>query len=223
MTTTFYAYIHCKPDGVPFYVGKGHGNRYRSVKDRSEWHRRIVKNHGTPLVALLECSSEATAFELEKGLIRCLRRSGVVLCNLTDGGEGTTGHTVSPESRAVITSKLKAHYSDPKNRERLKLQGQPRTPAEKKRLSEVNKGKTISKVQRERTSAVIQAWWDTRKALEKAALPKGTDRVCRSCKQPKALSDFVNNRNKPYGKGDVCRPCACTAAANYRAKKRACG
>ncbi len=91
--TQFYAYIHCKPDGSPFYVGKGKGGRaYEFKRPRNPYYANTVAKYGTPLVGKLDCSSEEIAFELEKGLIKCLRRMGVKLTNLTDGGDGTSGY-----------------------------------------------------------------------------------------------------------------------------------
>lgn len=87
-----FAYVHARPDGTVFYVGKGTRSRAfeMSAGRRSKHHQRIVAKHGKEdiLVGLMECSSADIAFELEKGLIKCFRRMGVVLCNHTDGGEG---------------------------------------------------------------------------------------------------------------------------------------
>jgi hypothetical protein len=119
MTTNFYAYIHCKPDGVPFYVGKGRGKRSHYFHERNPYYTEIQKKYGTPLVAVLPCSSETTAFELEKGLIKCLRRSGVVLCNMTDGGEGAAGHRVSEAGRKCMSNAATARNTDPEYRKKI--------------------------------------------------------------------------------------------------------
>lgn len=99
MKTDFYAYIHCKPDGIPFYVGKGGARRVSELTRNNRHHRNTIKKYGAEniLVGKLACSSEAIAFELEKGMIKCLRRMGVTLCNMTDGGEGPAGRKMSPE------------------------------------------------------------------------------------------------------------------------------
>ena len=92
MTTSF-AYIHCKPDGTPFYVGKGVRTRYKNFSQRNKWHKRVVDKYGKEniLISKIDCSSNEIALELEIGLIKCLRRMGVSLVNLTDGGEGNVG------------------------------------------------------------------------------------------------------------------------------------
>lgn len=103
--TPFYAYVHFKPDLTPFYVGKGKGARAFEFNRRKQNPRyaNIVEKYGKPLVSKIECSSEEIAFELEKGLIKCFRRSGIKLTNLTDGGEGISGFTHCEETRKKMS------------------------------------------------------------------------------------------------------------------------
>lgn len=101
----FYAYVHCRPDFSPFYVGKGQGSRcHKMNRTHNPHHQNIVKKYGAEniLVGKLDCSSEEIAFELEIGLIKCLSRSGVKLVNLTEGGDGVSGHIHSAETRKKI-------------------------------------------------------------------------------------------------------------------------
>jgi len=96
------AYLHCKPDGTPFYVGKGTTKRSRDFyTGRSEWHKRITKKYGRDniRVEFMECSTENFAFQLEAGLIKTLRRNGFELCNLASGGVGGSGWKVD---RAIV-------------------------------------------------------------------------------------------------------------------------
>lgn len=85
-----YSYIHCKPDGTPFYVGKGALRRAKYFGERNAHHKNIVKKYGKEnlLYGFLECSNDEIAFQLEEGIIKCLIRSGYKLCNLTSGGDG---------------------------------------------------------------------------------------------------------------------------------------
>lgn len=95
---TSFTYLHARPEtstvaGI-FYVGKG--NRKRRAYDmdrRNKYHSAVIAKYGAKniLVSTIECSSEQIAFELEQGLIKCLLRSGVKLCNMTLGGEGAAG------------------------------------------------------------------------------------------------------------------------------------
>ena len=104
--TGYYAYIHCKPDGSPFYVGKGSSDRLKLYSKRNNYHKNIVNKYGREkiLIGGIECSSESIAFELEKGLIKCLTVSGIKLSNLTSGGEGASH---SKETKSAISAKLK--------------------------------------------------------------------------------------------------------------------
>jgi hypothetical protein len=85
-----FAYLHCKPDGTPFYVGKGTVRRSKKLYGRNEYHTRTVEKYGKDniLIGRIECSDDDIAFELERGIIKCLKRSDVELTNMTEGGLG---------------------------------------------------------------------------------------------------------------------------------------
>lgn len=108
----FYAYIHVRPGADAngaFYVGKGHGLRSHDFTRRNPYHQHVIDKHGPKNieVARLDCSDEATAFELERGLIKCLRHMGVSLTNVTEGGEGVSGLRHSPEAKAKMSKARK--------------------------------------------------------------------------------------------------------------------
>ena len=139
----FYTYLHCKPDGTPFYVGKGadrtyegHGTdrRSHSKKNRSKHHRNITAKYGWEniLVYVFPCESEAQALADEIQQIAQLRREGYKLCNITAGGEGCSGLVVTAETRLKIAAALKG-----------KKRG-PHSEAHKRALSAANKGKIPS-------------------------------------------------------------------------------
>ena len=88
-----FAYIHCKPDGTPFYVGKGVRTRHKDFTYRNIYHKRVVAKYGKEniLIGKLDCTSNDIALQLEIGVIKCLKRMGVKLTNLTEGGEGNVG------------------------------------------------------------------------------------------------------------------------------------
>lgn len=102
-----FAYVHCKPDGTPFYVGKGKLRRARYFGERNPYHKAVVEKYGRAnlLVGMLGCSTPAIAYQLEEGLIKCLTRMGVRLCNFTSGGEG--GKSPTPETRAKLSAAAK--------------------------------------------------------------------------------------------------------------------
>jgi len=116
---TYYAYVHARPDtsdasGV-FYVGKGMGGRSRPLPARNKHHGHVVVKHGAEniLIGKLECSDEGVAFDLERGLIKCLQRMGVALTNQTDGGEGASGYSHSEEAKAKIAERSRQLAQDP--------------------------------------------------------------------------------------------------------------
>lgn len=95
MSMKFYTYLHCRPDGTPFYVGKGQGKRsHVFTATRNQHHRNIVGKYGESniLVFVFPCESEQQALENEISTIKRLRSEGCVLCNQTDGGEGASGY-----------------------------------------------------------------------------------------------------------------------------------
>lgn len=97
------AYIHARPDGTPFYVGKGSDvYRMNRMDGRNKYHTNITNKHGKSniLKGFIECSTESTAFDLEKGLIKRLKNMGFTLANMTHGGEGVSG--ASEETRAKM-------------------------------------------------------------------------------------------------------------------------
>ena len=87
----YYTYLHCKPDGTPFYVGKGKGRRaIRVMQKRNPFHSCIVQKYGKDNIGvfIFPCASEEQALSDEIQQIAQLRREGYKLANFNDGGEG---------------------------------------------------------------------------------------------------------------------------------------
>ena len=89
----FYVYLHTRNDtGEIFYVGKGKKSRASSKRGRNDYWNNIVTKAGGFTSKLIAIKlSELEAFLLEKKLIKQFRENGLVLANLTDGGEGISG------------------------------------------------------------------------------------------------------------------------------------
>ena len=122
MTIQFYTYLHCRPDGTPFYVGKGNnrfGKRSHEFRRRNQYHQHIVSKYGREniLIYIFPCESEEQAFADEAQQIAQLRQAGYSLCNLTDGGEGSSGR-VNTETRSA---KLKMAWT-PERKAKHKIQ-----------------------------------------------------------------------------------------------------
>lgn len=107
----FYVYEHWRPDlDVCFYVGKGHGKRAQRLRrGKNKHHGNIVAK----LARLGMCvevrmvrsgltETEALSGEIER--IAFWRGTGIRLANLTDGGEGPTGHRHSAATKAVLSA-----------------------------------------------------------------------------------------------------------------------
>ena len=88
----FYTYAHYTPQGRLFYIGKGLGGRAHSFYQRGNYWENIVAKYGKPDVQILaNWNTEEEAFDHEILLIDCFKELGHKLCNLTKGGEGTSG------------------------------------------------------------------------------------------------------------------------------------
>lgn len=93
----YYIYIHYTKDtNEPFYVGKGKNYRISTKSRRSDFWKNIVNKHGYYYEILEDKLTEKESFELEKFYITYLKFLGFNLCNLTDGGEGSSGHKFVP-------------------------------------------------------------------------------------------------------------------------------
>ena len=106
---TYFSYVHARPDTVNqsgiFYVGKGKLSRSFDLGERNRYHGFVINKYGKEniLIGSIPCSSEEIAFDLEVGLIKCLRRNNVQLTNQTDGGDGSSGYKFSEESKQKMS------------------------------------------------------------------------------------------------------------------------
>lgn len=163
-----YAYLHCRPDGSPFYVGKGKLRRVKSLSERNFHHASIVAKYGRKniLVGKLECSSDQIAYELEMGLIKCLQRNEIKLTNYTAGGDG--GREPCEETRKRMSeagkrrgvsevthlARIKAKTGVPiseeqKEKQRRALIGIKRSEEFKEKMRQIGKQRIISPAFRE--------------------------------------------------------------------------
>lgn len=94
----FYVYLHKRPDGRIFYVGKGKARRAWSSENRNQHWHNIVNKYGSFDVEIIEdCLTEQESLEKE---IEKIREIGLDnLANKTLGGGGVSGHKHSEDSR----------------------------------------------------------------------------------------------------------------------------
>lgn len=110
--SSFYVYVWIDPSrqNTPWYVGKGCGRRawQRDGARRGQFFRNYLKGMTCePVVELIPCDSERSAFELEVFLISLIGRRDLgkgTLVNNTDGGEGTSGLRWREESRKKLAA-----------------------------------------------------------------------------------------------------------------------
>lgn len=113
----FYTYLLFRPWSMePCYVGKGQDDRVLFHSKAAERHYnkrlgRIVKKAGCdlPFIFLYAGSNETEAYYWEVFFIRWFGRSDLglgPLCNLTDGGEGTSGRPIPQAQREAHSKRL---------------------------------------------------------------------------------------------------------------------
>lgn len=130
MENIFYVYLHRREtDNKVFYVGKGKGYRAGDRVNRSQWWKRVADKHGVVVEVVFDNLSEEDAFQCEKDTILEFRYFGHPLVNMTDGGEGLSGHKQTNET---IQKRV------------AKTTGKKRTPEQRKKISDANKGKRRS-------------------------------------------------------------------------------
>lgn len=147
----FYVYLHCKPDGTPFYVGKGCGDRYRRIQNRKhnvQYNRHVTKyGHENIRVVKIDGLTEQDAFDLECFCIFALRSQGVHLVNATDGGEGVSGRVLSDEERWTLYLYALDRKIKPETIEKIRAAntGKKRTQEQRLRFSMAQMGNHNSK------------------------------------------------------------------------------
>lgn len=120
----YYVYILKRPDGTPFYVGKGKGKRWKEHEKRAlnksaanNPHCRnvickILREGGRVYADLYLLVEESLAFIAERFMIADLRKT-YKLTNITDGGEGPFGHKHTRKTKRLISLKKKGQKLGP--------------------------------------------------------------------------------------------------------------
>lgn len=114
----YYVYEHLRNDtNEVFYVGKGKDYRANSKKNRNAYWKNVVNKAGGFTVRFVaeNIDDEELAYFCEEERIDQLKRLGIVLTNLTIGGEGASGgenHHMwgKPHPRRGMPSILKGRY-----------------------------------------------------------------------------------------------------------------
>jgi len=145
----FYVYEHIRNDtGDVFYIGKGKGYRATASgkEHRSEyWHRIVKKAKGFTVRYVCKNIEEELAFLIEVERIDQLRKRGIKLCNMTDGGDGLSGLLFTMEHRRKIGNAHRGKKISLETRSKIsssvKSSGFKHTSEMLKKMSEAHKGK----------------------------------------------------------------------------------
>lgn len=195
----FYVYEHWRTDiGLPFYVGKGKGNRASRWWHRQKHHKNLVaklRRGGFDVEVRLIFTGldEEMAFALERCTIAYWRQRGIQLLNLTDGGEGPAGHRWSVErrerhrhimkelrNRPEVKAKIKAtsDAQDVGRRRALKLREIYKDPGMRRRIGDaVRAARASPEVRAEMAEATRRAHAQPEvKARHRAAVKAWWDR-----------------------------------------------
>lgn len=168
MGNVFYVYLHRrKTDNKVFYVGKGKGKRANSRHGRSDWWKRTVEKHGRVVDIVFDNLSEEDAFQCERDTILEFRYFGHPLVNMTDGGEGMSGHKPSAETLSKRAEKLR---------------GKKRTPEQCKRISESITGRKLS-------PSVVQEMVKRRTGVKRSV--ESVNKTANSNRGKKRSEDFL--------------------------------
>lgn len=107
----FYVYVHRRQtDNLPFYVGKGSGNRAYDFthKGRNKYWHRVKNKYGVIVEIIFSNLEEKEAFDCEINTILEFKYFGYPLTNITFGGEGSSGLNFTDKQRLNIANGLKS-------------------------------------------------------------------------------------------------------------------
>jgi hypothetical protein len=121
-----YVYEHWRTDRQEcFYVGKGHGRRaYDMRRGRNRWHKFLqakLSALGTAIEIkiIADGLTEEEAFAKEIERIAFCKSDGADLCNLTSGGDGTSGRKHTEEWKQANSVRMKGRVMSPEARAKI--------------------------------------------------------------------------------------------------------
>jgi len=172
---SFYVYVIFRPNGVPCYVGKGKGKRWKTTwrKYNKALQNLMDQNGGSlPTVKIRENLTEAEAHETEIAFIRAIgrKKNGGPLYNLTDGGEGQSGWVPSKETKERISAGRKGIKHTDMARLKMSVAGKGRIKSDehKAKIGSAHRGRKWSDDQRVNLKTA-QSAPDYREALKQRA------------------------------------------------------
>lgn len=156
----YYTYVHIKPTGEIFNVGKGTAKRAYKTSQRNKFWWNIVNKYGYEVKIVKYYDTEEEAKIAETKLIAKYRKAGFKLVNMTDGGDGGVGRVCSD-----ITRKRLSKSCGGKNNG---FYGKHHTEEIRKRISEANSGKNnffYGKTHSKETKEKLRKAWIKRRKV----------------------------------------------------------
>lgn len=153
----------CKDPNRRWRNGKGYTTCklfYRSI-EKYGWNNIEHKILHTGL-------TKEKADIMEKMYIQFFKRKNISL-NITDGGEGTTGHHLSEEHRRKLSEANKGKHLSEETKRKLSEtnKGRVLTEETKKKMSESNKGHIVSSETRRKISEGMKGKFQTAETIRK--------------------------------------------------------
>ena len=152
---------------------KGHLKERVCHGHRRHWLDQLGRMGLTPRLQTVQEVTFDFKWDAEIYWIAYFRRAGCNLVNDTDGGEGSRGHTPTPETRAKISASSKRQMVDPEMRRQVGL---------------VHKGKTISPENRKIVSEATTKRWAEWRANGAYTSPETRAKISMAKKGKKFMS-----------------------------------
>lgn len=113
----YYVYVwRIKDTNEVFYVGKGCGDRYKTIRGRNKFFLDMYNSHNCYVQIAYSGLDEETAYKIEYLLVQHFKTKGR-LTNQTDGGDGTRGFKMPTEAIEKIKNTLKKMYTPEKRQQ----------------------------------------------------------------------------------------------------------
>lgn len=130
---TAYVYTLTDPrNGMPFYVGKGHGKRCEFHLDEAKYYknrkskklnkiRKLLSLGMKPIITKVEENvTDAQAIDLECLIIAEMRDIGIPLTNMTDGGDGAKGYKHTQEHLKYVSELFKGRIVSEETKQKMR-------------------------------------------------------------------------------------------------------